>query len=173
VHARALLTSSAEGVCDYIDADMRDPEGILISAARTLDLTQPVALLLMGVMGHISDHDEARRIVDGLLGGLPVGSHLALADSVSSGRAHQEAGEKYSETGAVPYQLRSPEQIKGFFTGLTLVDPGVVPLAEWRPDPSPFPPTHVETLGGVGKKALCLTAAGPAEIGRRWAQNRR
>ena len=154
VHARALLTSSAEGVCDYIDADMRDPEAILTAAARTLDLTRPVALLLMGVMGHISDDDEARRIADGLLGGLPAGSYLALADSISSGRGHQEAGEKYSETGAVPYQLRSPEQIKGFFSGLTLVDPGVVPLAEWRPDPSPFPPTHVDTLGGVGQKAL-------------------
>jgi hypothetical protein len=154
VHARALLTSSAEGVCGYIDADMRDPEAILTAAARILDLTRPVALLLMGVMGHISDHDEAHRIVADLLGGLPVGSYLALADSISSGRAHQEAGEKYAQTGAVAYQLRSPEQIEGFFTGLTLVDPGVVPLAEWRPDPSPFPPTHVDTLGGVGQKAL-------------------
>jgi S-adenosyl methyltransferase len=152
VHARALLTSSAEGVCDYIDADMRDPQAILAAAGRTLDLTHPVALLLMGVMGHISDHDEARRIVGGLLDGLPDGSYLALADSVSSGRGHQEAGEKYSETGAVPYQLRSPEQIKGFFSGLTLVDPGVVPLAQWRPDPSLFPPTSVDTLGGVGQQ---------------------
>jgi hypothetical protein len=148
VHARALLASSAEGVCDYIDADMRDPQAILASADRTLDLTQPVALLLIGALGHISDHDEARRIVDGL----PYGSYLALADSVSSGRGHQEAGDKYSETGAVPYQLRSPEQIKGFFSGLTLVDPGVVPLAQWRPDPSPFPPASVDTLGGVGQK---------------------
>jgi hypothetical protein len=159
VHARALLTSSAEGVCDYIDADMRDPEAILTAAARTLDLTRPVALLLMGVMGHISDHDEARSIVAGLLGGLPVGSYLALADSISSGQGHREAGEKYAQTGAVAYQLRSPEQIKGFFAGLTLVDPGVVPLPEWRPDPSPFPPTRVETLGGVGRKALFRTAA--------------
>jgi hypothetical protein len=163
VHARALLTSSAEGVCDYIDADMRDPEAILTAAARTLDLTRPVALLLMGVMGHISDHDEARSIVAGLLGGLPVGSYLALADSISSGQGHREAGEKYAQTGAVAYQLRSPEQIKGFFAGLTLVDPGVVPLPEWRPDPSPFPPTRVETLGGVGRKALFRT---PADSGR-------
>lgn len=153
-HARALLTSSAEGVCDYIDADMRDPGAIRTAAARTLDLTRPVALLLMGVMGHISDHDEARRIVGDLLGGLPTGSYLALADSISSGPAHREAGEQYARTGAVPYQLRTPEQVKDFFTGLTLVDPGVVPIPEWRPDPSPFPPARVNTLGGVGRKAL-------------------
>ena len=153
-HARALLTSSAEGACDYIDADLRDPEGIRTAAARTLDLTQPVALLLLGVMGHISDHDEARRIVRGLLGGLPVGSYLALADSISSGQAHRKAGERYAQTGAVPYQLRTAEQINDFFAGLTLVDPGVVPIPEWRPDPSPFSPPHVPTLGGVGRKDL-------------------
>ena len=167
-HARALLTSSAEGVCDYIDADMRDPEAILTAAARTLDLTRPVALLLMGVMGHISDHDEAHRIVSGLLGGLPAGSYLALADSISSGPGHQEAGEEYAQTGAVAYQLRSPEQIKGFFAGPHAVEPGVVPLPEWRPDPSPFAPTRIETLGGVGQKALCfcLTAASVTPRGR-------
>ena len=153
-HARALLTSSTEGACDYIDADMRDPGAIRTAAARTLDLTQPVALLLMGVMGHISDHDEAHRIVHSLLGGLPAGSYLALADSVGSERAHLEAGKQYAQTGAVPYQLRTPEQIKGFFTGLTVVDPGVVLIPEWRPDPSPFPPPRVETLGGVGRKDL-------------------
>ena len=153
-HARALLTSSAEGACDYIDADMRDPAAILTAAARTLDFTQPVALLLMGVMGHISDHDEARRVVAHLLDGLPAGSYLALADSISSGSAHQEAGDKYAQTGAVPYQLRTPAQIQGFFNGLTLIEPGVVPVHEWRPDPSPFPPTRVDTLGGVGRKAL-------------------
>jgi hypothetical protein len=55
--------------------------------------------------------------------------------------------------GAVPYQLRTPEQIEGFFTGLTLVDPGVVPVPEWHPDPSPFPLARIDTLGGVGRKA--------------------
>ena len=153
-HARALLTSSAEGACDYIDADMREPQAILTAADRTLDLTRPVALLLMGVMGHISGYDEARGIVRDLLGGLSAGSYLALADSVSSGRAHREAGERYAQTGAVPYQLRTPEQVKGCFTGLTLVDPGVVPIPDWRPDPSPFPPPPVNTLGGVGRKDL-------------------
>jgi O-methyltransferase involved in polyketide biosynthesis len=162
-HARALLTSSPRGTCDYIDADMRDPKAIRTAAAQTLDLTQPVALLLMGVMGHISDYDEAHGIVRRLLDGLPAGSYLALADSISSGQAHREAGKQYAQTGAVAYQLRTPDQIEGFFSGLTLADPGVVPITNWRPDPSPFPPPRVETLGGVGRKDLprgaCLVRA--------------
>jgi hypothetical protein len=149
---RALLISSPEGECDYIDADMRDPGAIHAAAGRTLDLTRPVALLLIGAMGHSSDHDEARRIVGDLLDGLPAGSYLVLADSISSGRAHREAGEQYAQTGAVAYNLRSPGQIEDFFAGLTLVDPGVVPMPQWRPDPSPFPPVQVNSLGGVGLK---------------------
>jgi O-methyltransferase involved in polyketide biosynthesis len=152
-HARVLLASSQEGACDYIDADMRDPQAIFTAAAATLDLTRPTALTLMGVMGHISDYGQARSVVAGLLDGLPAGSYLALVDSVSTGLAHNEAAEHYARTGAVPYQLRTPEQIAGFFTGLTMVEPGLVELPDWRPDPSPFPPVRVRSLGGVGRKA--------------------
>jgi O-methyltransferase involved in polyketide biosynthesis len=149
-YARALLTSTPEGACDYVGADMREPGRILAAAAATLDLTKPAALLLMGVLGHISDYTEARSIVTWLLDGLPAGSYLALADSISSGPAHREAGERYAQTGAVPYHLRTPEEITGFFTGLDLVEPGVVPVAQWRPDPGPAR-KHVDTLGGVAR----------------------
>src|SRR5208283_2606813 len=101
-HARALLSSRPEGACDYVDADMRHPEDILKAATRTLDLTQPVALLLMGVLGHVSDYGEARSVVRGLLDAFSPGSYLALADSVRVGGAHIAAGETYAETGAVP-----------------------------------------------------------------------
>jgi O-methyltransferase involved in polyketide biosynthesis len=151
-HARDLLTSTAEGACAYVHADMRQPRTILTAAAGTLDPAQPTAVLLLGVLGHISDYAEARSIVSGLLGGLPPGSYLALADSVSSGPAHREAGQRYAQTGAVPYQLRSPAEIHGFLAGLELVDPGVVPLAGWRPDPGTVPPVRVGTLGGVARK---------------------
>jgi hypothetical protein len=151
-HARALLSSRPEGACDYVDADMREPAQILTAAARTLDFGQPVALLLMGVLGHVSDYDAARAAVDGLVGQLAPGSYLALADSVRVGDAHITAGEKYAETGAVPYQLRSPGEIAGFFHGLDLVEPGVVPVHQWRPDPAPFPAVPVDTLGGLARK---------------------
>jgi hypothetical protein len=153
VHARALLTSTPEGVTDYVDADMRQPGKILPTAARTLDFSQPVALMLMGVMGHIGDYGEARAIVGQLMDALPSGSYLALADSINVGEAHKEAGRRYEEGGAVPYHLRSPEQIAGFFHGLTLVDPGVASVSRWRPDPSPFGlPDEVESLAGVARK---------------------
>ena len=86
------------------------------------------------------------------------GKHLALADSINVGEAHKEAGRRYEEGGAVPYHLRSPEQIAGFFHGLTLVDPGVVPVSRWRPDPSPFGlPGEVESLAGVARKPFLVT----------------
>jgi hypothetical protein len=152
VHARALLSSCAEGACDYVDADMREPGEILRAAARTLDLGRPVALLLIGVLGHVAGYGEARSIVRELLGGLAPGSYLGLADSVNVGEAHLAAGEGYAKTGAVPYQLRSPGEIAGFFDGLDLLPPGLVPVPRWRPDPAPFPPVHVDTLGAVGRK---------------------
>jgi hypothetical protein len=151
-HARALLSSAPGGACDYVDADLRDPAGILAAAGRTLDLAQPVGLLLMGVLGHVSDYGQARSIVRDLLDGLPPGSYLALADSVNVGEAHVAAGQRYAQTGAVPYELRTPEEISGFFDGLDLLPPGVVAVPDWRPDPAPFPPVPVDTLGGVGRK---------------------
>jgi len=151
VHARALLTSTPEGVTDYVDADLRDPDKILEAAAATLDLTQPVALMLMGILGHITDYEEARSIVRRLLGGLPSGSYLVLYDGTDTDKAGVEAQEGYNRSGAVPYILRSPEQIAGFFDGLELVEPGVVPCPQWRPDPADLP-TEVAAVGGVGRK---------------------
>jgi S-adenosyl methyltransferase len=150
-HARALLTSAPQGACDYVDTDMRDPGAVLAAAARTLDLTQPVAVLFMGVLGHVVDYGEARAIVDALLAGVPAGSYLALKDSVGA-QARLQANERYEQTGAVPYVSRTPEQVEGYFAGLELVSPGVVPVGDWRPEPSPFPPVQADSLAGVGRK---------------------
>ena len=155
-HARALLTSAPQGVTSYIDADLRDPDKILQEAARTLDFTQPIALMLMGIVGHIGDYDEARSIVKRLLDALPSGSYLALNDGTNViSTAFAEAQEGYNRSGAVPYHLRSPEQIAGFFDGLELVEPGVVSCPRWRPDPADVGaglPAEVDAFGGVGRK---------------------
>ena len=92
-HARALLTSSPEGACDYIDADLREPGKVLSEAARTLDFTQPVALLLLGVLHHISGTEQAQEIVRRLVAALVPGSFLAVNHSTSavSGAAMEEA----------------------------------------------------------------------------------
>jgi hypothetical protein len=152
-HARILLASSPEGATNYIDADLHDPEAILAEAGRTLDLSRPVALLLIGVLGHIEDYDEARSIVRWLLAGLPSGSHLVQCDGTDTSAAYLEAIEQYRDKGGVPYNVRSREQIAGFYEGLDLVEPGVVPIPQWRPEPSVFAgPTDVDELGGVGRK---------------------
>ncbi|MEV5751813.1 SAM-dependent methyltransferase [Actinoallomurus sp. NPDC052308] len=152
-HARALLTSSAEGRTDYIDADMHAPEEIVRAAAGTLDLTRPVGLMFMGVLGHVDDYEEARSIVRRLMDALPSGSFLALADSIDVGAAHREASLRYKDSGAIPYHLRTPEQVAGFFAGLEPVEPGIVPIQRWRPEPDPFgPPREVATLGGVARR---------------------
>ena len=151
-HARALLTSSPEGSTSYVDADMRHAEKVLREAAEWLDLTQPVALTFMGVLGHIVDHDEARSIVNGLLDGLPSGSYLSINDSVNTSEALEEALRVYEASGAVPYRTRTPEQFAGYFEGLELVEPGVVNVDDWRPDPDSPREPDIPQLGAVGRK---------------------
>jgi SAM-dependent methyltransferase len=153
-HARALLTST-KGVTAYVDADLHDPERILEAAAKTLDLDRPTALMLMGIMGHVTDDDEARSILKRLLDALPSGSYLAFYDGTDTDPAGVEAQERYNQSGAVPYRLRSPEQITAFFTGLELVDPGVVSTSRWRPDPvgdGSGLPAEVHAVGGLARK---------------------
>ena len=149
-HARALLASSPEGACEYLDADIRDPAAILDAAAAFLDFTQPVALMLMGIMGHFTD-DEAYPIVSRLQAGLPSGSYFALYDGASTNEAFNQAQQGYNDSGAVPYHLRGPEQFTRYFEGLELVAPGVVPVPHWRPDPD-AEPTEIYSYCGVGRK---------------------
>ncbi len=156
-HARALLTGRPGGTTDYIDADLNDPGSILDIAATKLDLTQPIAIMLMGVVGHIPVGDErdhaASTIVDQLKAALPSGGYLAVYDGTSTDAAYVEAIRLYNEGGALPYHLRSPGQITRFFDGLDLVDPGVVQIHLWRPDPSPLGPSAgVDAWGGIAKK---------------------
>jgi len=160
-HARALLTSTPGGVTNCIHADLREPETILKAAVETLDFSQPVALILLGILGHITDDDEARSLVRRLLDALPSGSYLALYDGTSViDLAGAQAQDEYNESGAVPYVLRAPAQIAEFFDGLELVEPGVVSLPRWRPDPAQADPdaesdaetAEVDAFGGVGRK---------------------
>jgi hypothetical protein len=153
-HARALLTSSPEGVTSYIDADMHDPATILAEARNTLDLDQPIALLMIGVLGHVADYDEAHSIVQRLLNGLPPGSFFVESDGTDSSPAYLAAIDHYRDSGGVPYNVRTHEQIAGFYEGLELIEPGVVPIHLWRPELSMFGKApDVSESGGVGRKS--------------------
>jgi SAM-dependent methyltransferase len=154
-HARALLTST-KAVTAYVDADLHDPDEILAAAGRTLDFTRPIGLMMLGILGHIGDDDEARSIVKRLLDALPPGSYLTICDGTNDlFEAGVEAQRLYNESGAVPYRLRSAQQIADFFEGLELVEPGVVSCPRWRPDPVAIGrdlPPEMDQVAGVGRK---------------------
>ncbi|MBU2666188.1 SAM-dependent methyltransferase [Actinoplanes bogorensis] len=150
VHARALLSSGPDGVTDYIDADLRDTATIRAEAGRTLDFEQPIALMLMGILGHIEDDDEALAVVGRLVDLLPAGSCLAFYDGTDTSEKIVE-GAKVSSEGGHTYHLRSPARIARFFDGLELVEPGVVSVSEWRPEPGSGE-AHQDSYGGIGRK---------------------
>ncbi|MFB8777980.1 SAM-dependent methyltransferase [Streptomyces broussonetiae] len=151
-HARALLTGTPEGLTEYLDADLYDPQTILGEASRVLDCTQPVALMLMGILGHIPDHEQALSIVRRLQAALPSGSYFLHYDGVDTDADLQAAQKGYDDTGAVPYVLRSREQLKAYYDGLDLVEPGLVSCPLWGPAPGTTPePTDI--YGGVAHKA--------------------
>jgi len=105
------------------------------------------------VLGHVADYDEARSIVRRLLAGLPSGSFLVQCDGTDTSDAYLEAIARYKDSGGVPYNVRSHQQIAGFYEGLELVEPGVVPIPQWRPEPNRFgSPIDVAELGGVARK---------------------
>jgi O-methyltransferase involved in polyketide biosynthesis len=151
-HARALLTSSPQGATAYVDADLHQPDTILQAAAETLDFSQPVAIMLMGILGHIEDDDQARSLVRRLVGAVPSGSYLAMYDSTDTSAEVVEAARLWNRSAKPPYHLRSPERIAGFFDGLELVEPGVVSTLEWRPEPGSGPPAEIHSLCGIGRK---------------------
>jgi trans-aconitate methyltransferase len=158
-HARALLTSGPEGRTDYIDADLKNPAQILEQAAKTLDLDQPVALVLVAIL-HFVEDEEAYPIVRELMDALPSGSRLVLSHltedlNPENIRAVQRT---YTERGFT-FVLRSKDEVARFFTGtpgLTLDEPGVVPVHHWHQDgaapaPEDVDPAYLATLDDIEK----------------------
>jgi O-methyltransferase involved in polyketide biosynthesis len=152
VQARALLTSSPQGATDFVEADLRDPATVLTEAARTLDLDQPVALLLMGILGHIESDDEARSLINGIMQRLPSGSCLAMYDGSDTTEANREAVRIWNISANPKYHLRSPERIGQLFEGLELLEPGVVSVTRWRPDAGADPADEIDQYCAVGRK---------------------
>ena len=132
-HARALLTSDPDGVTDYIDADLRNTGAILAQAARTLDFSQPVAVMLVGILQCIPDEDDPRGIVAALIDGVPSGSYLAISHPAADVHAQARAGAALLNEGlASPVIFRGRAAIARFFDGLELVEPGLVSTSQWR-----------------------------------------
>jgi hypothetical protein len=155
VHARALLTSSPEGVTDYIHADLHEPADIVAGAAKTLDFTRPVAITLLGVLWHIVDDDEADAIIGQLVDALPAGSYLAVAHPTleATGAKMAAAIRYWNEYGTPPGTHRTPAQLAWLFRRMELVEPGVVSSTRWRPDlAGSGQPALIDQFCAVGRK---------------------
>ncbi|TWF75828.1 S-adenosyl methyltransferase [Pseudonocardia hierapolitana] len=147
-HARALLVNTTpEGVTAYVAADMHEPDQIVSDAKNILNFNEPIGVLFMGVLGHVADHDEARSIVATVMGATPSGSHLILWDGTDTSEDLVRANADYAATGGVPYIPRSPEQIDGYFEGLEKIEPGLVPVSQWRPELRGVDTTAVDVAG--------------------------
>jgi hypothetical protein len=154
-HARALLTSSPEGATGYLDADLREVGKIRAQAAKTLDFTRPVAIMLMAVLHYIPDEAQARQIVTGLLESVVAGSFLTISHAGSDlfpaeMGAFEERLNQHLPGG--PHVARPQDAVARFFDGAELLAPGVVRVSEWRPEPTADAPAHTTLWGGVARK---------------------
>jgi S-adenosyl methyltransferase len=158
-HAKALLKSAPGGACQYIQADLRDPRKILDGAAQTLDFGQPVAIMILMTLQYVPDADDPHEIVRTLVDAVPPGSYLAISDVAMDLAADANvaaSADKLNEQLKTTRQtIRSVEQIAGFFSGLVMVEPGLVQLPRWRPDLGNAGPVGDITLSaycGIGRK---------------------
>jgi hypothetical protein len=153
-HARALLTSTPEGQCAYIDSDIRQPEKILNVAAEVLDFTEPVAVVLMAVLQFVPDEDEPRDLVQRLMSAVPRGSCLVISHPAADIQAAAMAGmaTRLNSLMAQRVKPRSHAEVSAFFAGLDLIEPGVIRCPEWRPE-RPEDTAGTSTMwGGVAVK---------------------
>jgi hypothetical protein len=134
-HARARLTGSPPGATTFLYADLRDPGHILAEAARALDFSQPVAVMLIGILQLILDEDNPHEIVTRLMAAMPAGSFLTIAHPASDieAAAMAEFVHRYNMLAAEKAVFRARGEVARFFDGLDLVEPGLVPQPTWRP----------------------------------------
>jgi hypothetical protein len=153
-HARALL-ADGQGSTAYLDADARDPETILRSAGRMLDLSQPVGVMLIAILHLVNDEDNPQQIVDRLLAAMAPGSYLAITHVPSDMQASMgvvAAAKRVNQLMAQRINPRSRADVTRFFDGLELLPPGVVPIQEWRPETAAEAAARAAMWGGVARK---------------------
>jgi hypothetical protein len=145
VHARALMSSEREGATAYVQADLRDPDAILADPGLrdTLDLREPVGLLLIAILHFLEDADDPYALVARLIAALPPGSFVALshvtfdplpAPTVSHLQALTASGRADG-----PFRARTRDEVARFVDGLTLAEPGLVSIVDWHPQEEPGP----------------------------------
>ena len=153
-HARALLTSSPQGATAYVHADARDTGTILRPAADTLDFGQPIAVMLLCILQYVPDEAGPHDIVARLMAATPPGSYLAVSDTT------RDFDPEEMTAGAARYNVRlgpnrftprTRAEIAAFFGGLEFVEPGLVPLPQWRALARPG--ERIPAYAGLARKA--------------------
>lgn len=136
-HARALMDTASTGRTNYVHADLREPERLLSddTLAETLDLSQPVGLMLVAILMLLEDDEEPWARVRTLLDALPSGSHVAIThpsqDFDPPAVAEITAAARQGGMTLVP---RERDEVLRLFGGWELVEPGLVPVTQWRPE---------------------------------------
>lgn len=161
-HARALMTSTPEGTTAYLHADITEPDQILTASALRDTLwppREPVAISLIALLHFVPDEFNPYDIVATLLDAVPSGSYLVISHATPD--FDPDTFTKIQDiyrSGEIPCQFRNRDEITGFFTGLDLVDPGVVPLPRWRPDLIAVDDPDDDTLTTLDAKVGCYAA---------------
>jgi hypothetical protein len=151
-YARALLTSTPEGATAYLQADIRDTDKVLAAAAETVDFSKQVAVMALMILQYVPDEDDPWDIVRRLLDPLAPGSYLTVSDTVrdiDTGRVTEGTARLNQRMGPTRLTLRSRPEFERFFDNLELVEPGIVPLPEWRAAGSKYP---IPCYAGMGRK---------------------
>jgi len=148
-HARAHLRSGIGDAISYLQADASDTGAILDGAGEALDLDKPVGVLMIMVLHLVKDAGEA---LTRIVAALPAGSHLAVVHPVRDERL-VTAARRWNRLGEMPVLLRDCAEVSEWFTGLDLVEPGLVEVDKWRPAPGdPDYPEGMPLLAAVARK---------------------
>ena len=160
-HARALLTSTPEGVTSYLDADAREPDQIIAGAAGTLDFGRPVAIICVDVLNFIEEDEVVGSALAALTGAVAPGSYLAVMHPASDlDPALPVAARRWNAVAKQPIRLRTREQVAAFSAGLDLVEPGLVTVPEWHPAPDdPAAGTVIPLYAFVARKSRISSSA--------------
>ncbi len=142
-HARALLTSTAHGATSYLDLDARNTAQLVAGAAGCLDFTQPIGVILMGILSFIDPFDVARSVARELATAVLPGSFVAIHHAASDMDPSVPTAARLWNSMSPASRLvpRTRAQVTSLLDGLHLVAPGVVPVDQWRPDAAAAPDT--------------------------------
>jgi S-adenosyl methyltransferase len=155
-HARALLTGHEAGATEYIDSDLRDTQTILARAAKLLDFTEPVAVSLISILHAIPDDDDPHTIVARMVDAMPPGSYLAIShmgSDLMAAKTLREMDGVWKRMSQQQYTPRSRDEVARFFDAMDLVEPGLVRVEEWRPEPGTDATRKTIMWSAIGRKS--------------------